>query len=209
MEVKRVTDPAFLKYGRIIENADKSEVNALLEAMRESDIPEPDGVIYEPSIAKLEALPIRRWFSDIFYGEMPVQVGYCNGHNRLLNGLEYHRSSEINVGTKDMILILGLRADVREDFTYETSGCEAFMVPAGVMVEIFASTLHYAPCDIDGKGFRCVVVLPEHTNFPLKAVHDKEGEDKLLTAVNKWLIAHKDGGCGDAFIGLKGENLSV
>jgi len=29
-------------------------------------------------------------------------------------------------------------------------------------------------------------------------------------AENKWLIAHKDGGCGDrAFIGLKGVNVSV
>ena len=108
-----------------------------------------------------------------------------------------------------MILILGLRADVESDFTYETSKCEAFLIPAGVMVEIFASTLHYAPCDIDGNGFRCVVVLPEHTNFTLEAEHTKDGEDKLLTAVNKWLIAHRDGGCGEAFIGLKGENLSV
>ena len=209
MVIKNVTDPAFLKYGRIIENVDKKELSELLKAMKGKDIPEPEGVIYEPTIEKLEDLPICKWFSEIFYGEMPIEIGYCNGHNKLLNGLEYHRSSEINVGTKDMILILGLRADVKEDFTYETKKCEAFLVPAGVPVEIFASTLHYAPCDVDGNGFRCVVVLPKKTNFPLKKKHRKEGEDKLLTAVNKWLIAHKDGNCGDAFVGLKGKNLSI
>ena len=94
-------------------------------------------------------------------------------------------------------------------FTYETSKCEAFLIPAGVPVEIFATTLHYAPCDVEGKGFRCVVVLPERTNFALEKNHPDKGEDKLLTAVNKWLIAHKDGNCGNAFIGLKGENLSI
>lgn len=207
MIIKKVTDPAFLKYGRIIKNAAGSEMEALLKGMENT--PEPEGTVYVPSDAELEKLPIFKWFSDEFYGEMPVQIGYCNGHNKLLNALEYHRSSEINVGMKDMILILGLRADVQEDFTYDTARCEAFLVPAGVPVEIFATTLHYAPCDIDGKGFRTVVVLPRGTNLDPKAKHDKNGEDRLLTATNKWLIAHKDGNCGDAFIGLKGENLSV
>lgn len=207
MVINKVTDPAFLKYGRIIENIDRNELKAMLDVMEK--MPEPEGVVYEPTIAELEALSVCRWLSDVFYGEMPIEIGYCNGHNRLLNGLEYHRSSEINVGTKDMILILGLRADVEADFTYETSKCEAFLIPAGVPVEIFATTLHYAPCDVEGKGFRCVVVLPERTNFALEKNHPDKGEDKLLTAVNKWLIAHKDGNCGNAFIGLKGENLSI
>ena len=207
MVIKKVTDPAFLKYGRIIQNIGKPELKALLDAMENT--PEPDGTVYVSSDAQLEALPIFKWFSDVFYGEMPIQIGYCNGHNRLLNALEYHRSSEINVGTKDMILILGLRADVQEDFTYDTAGCEAFLIPAGVPVEVFATTLHYAPCDVDGNGFRTVVVLPKGTNLEPSEVHGKEGEDKLLTATNKWLIAHKDGNCGDAFAGLKGENLSV
>ena len=59
---------------------------------------------------------------------MPVQIGYCNGHNSKLNAVEYHRSSEINVAATDAILILGLLADVAEDFTYDTSKMEAFLV---------------------------------------------------------------------------------
>ena len=43
----------------------------------------------------------------IFYGELPIQIGYCNGHNELLNAVEYHRSSEINLAATDAVLILG------------------------------------------------------------------------------------------------------
>ncbi len=204
MVVKKVTDPAFRKYGRILKDTDVTE---LIEKMQET--PLPDGVVYEPSVAMLEALPVFGEFQKKVYGEMPVQIGYCNGHNKLLNAVEYHRSSEINVAATDMILMLGWQQDVKDDFTYETSMMEAFLVPKGIAVEIYATTLHYAPCGVDGAGFRVTVVLPRETNFPLQEKHS-EGEDKLLAARNKWLIAHKDGGCGDnAFVGLIGENLSL
>lgn len=90
----------------------------------------------------------------IAYGEMPVQIGYCNGHNSKLNALEYHRDSEINVAATDMILMLGLLTDVEKDHTYDTSKVKAFLVPAGTAVEVYATTLHYAPCGVDGKGFQ-------------------------------------------------------
>ena len=61
----------------------------------------------------------------------------------------------------------------------------------------------------DGKGFKCVVVLPQGTNYDLKMPAGTDGEDKLLNATNKWLIAHKDANIQGAFTGLKGENLSV
>ena len=54
-----------------------------------------------------------------------------------------------------------------------------------------------------------VVVLPKGTNYPLSRSLG-EGEDRLLAATNKWLIGHAQGGLPEnAFIGLKGENLSV
>ena len=85
MVINKVTDPAFLKYGRIIENIDRNELKAMLDVMEK--MPEPEGVVYEPTIAELEALPVCRWLSDVFYGEMPIEIGYCNGHNKKLNGL--------------------------------------------------------------------------------------------------------------------------
>ena len=67
------------------------------------------------------------------------------------------------------------------------------------------------PCGIDGQEFRCGVALPRGTNEALKNPIAKEGEDRLLFAVNKWLIAHAESGLDKdgAFIGLKGENLTL
>ncbi len=164
----------------------------------------------------MEALPIKEELSVKTYGEMPIQIGYCNGHNTLLNALEYHRDSEINVAATDAVLMLGLLTDVEADFTYDTAKAEAFLVPAGTAVEIYATTLHYAPCDLEGRGFRVAVVLPKGTNYPLQRVHAKvedgkaPNEDALLTAVNKWLIGHKEGGLDEgAFLGLRGKNLCL
>jgi hypothetical protein len=79
-------------------------------------------------------------------------------------------------------------------------------------VELYATTLHYAPCSVDGKEFRCGVVLPRHTNEELAGDSSKaQGEERLLFAENKWLIAHEESGLEEdgAWIGLKGKNLSI
>ena len=211
MEIKKITDPAFRKYGKILTGID---FTGLVEEMQKT--PCPDNVIYEPSIAELEALPVRLDISAVAYGEMPVQIGYCNGHNSKLNALEYHRDSEINVAATDMILMLGLLTDVEKDHTYDTSKVKAFLVPAGTAVEVYATTLHYAPCGVDGKGFQVAVVLPKGTNYPLTSKHARvhnniaDSEDALLAATNKWLIGHEEGGLDDtAFIGLKGANPDI
>lgn len=142
---------------------------------------------------------------------MPIQIGYCNGHNSMLNALEYHKDSEINVMATDAILLLGLRSELEEDFTYDTAKVKAFLVPAGTAVEVYATSLHYAPCGVDGQGFQVAIVLPKGTNYPLKKKHNKStGEDCLMTAVNKWLVGHQEGGLDEGcFIGLKGENVTV
>ena len=212
MEIISCMDKAFKEYGRVVDNVDFS---SLVEAMKKT--PCPEGVVYEPGIAELEALPVAKEISDTVYGEMPVQIGYCNGHNCMLNALEYHRDSEINVAATDAILMLGLLKDVESDFTYDTSKVKAFLVPAGTAVEVYATTMHYAPCGVDGKGFQVSIILPKGTNYPLKAKHAKvnadgtaPNEDALITATNKWLIGHKEGGLdAGSFLGLKGKNLNV
>ena len=202
--VKNVTEDAFGKYGRVISGY---EISELLEKM--NDTPFPEGVIYEPSDKLLEELPIFKVISESIFGGMPIQIGYCNGHNRLLNGLEYHRTSEINVAVTDMILLLGSLQDVSKDFTYNTSYVEAIFIPQGTMIECYATTLHYAPCDYNGKGFKSIVVLPKATNLELSDFKKCVKEDELLVAKNKWLIAHKDAKIKGAFVGLIGENISV
>lgn len=205
MKIYNVADPEFRKYGQVLAGYDFTEI---VEKMQET--PLPDDVIYEPSIAELEALPICQQLSSQGYGEMPIQIGYCNGHNTKLNAVEYHRSSEINIGATDLILLLGLESDVEEDHTYDTAKIEAFLLPKGTAVELFATTLHYAPCNANEGGFRDVIVLPKGTNYPLSEEHKAGNEDALLAATNKWLIGHAEGGLPEgSFIGLKGENITV
>ena len=98
MEIKKVTDASFRKYGRVISEFDFSE---MVEKLAETPLPE--GVIYEPSVEILEALPVKDRLETAFYGELPIQIGYCNGHNHLLNAVEYHRSSEVDIAADDLI----------------------------------------------------------------------------------------------------------
>lgn len=188
MKIYSVTDERFGKYGKVVEGIDFS---GLVKAMEET--PCPDDVVYVPGDEKLEALPVMKELAEITYGELPIQIGYCNGHNCMLNALEYHRSSEINVAATDAVLMLGSQQDITKDFTYDTSKVEAFLVPAGVAVEVYATTLHYAPCGVDGAGFKVAIVLPKGTNLDLDKEH-KGGEDGHLTAKNKWLLGHPEGG---------------
>lgn len=205
MTVKKVTDPAFKAYGRVITGYDFS---GLLKAMEQTPLPED--VIYIPSLPEMEALPAAKELENGIYGQMPIQIGCCNGHNKKLNAVEYHRDSEVDIAVDDLILILGKQQDIEEDHTYDTSRMEAFLVPAGTAVEVYATTLHYAPCHVKDEGFRCVIILPRDTNLDMEPVEVKDPEDRLLFARNKWLIGHAQGGLPEgAFIGLKGENLSV
>ena len=96
--------------------------------------------------------------------------------------------------------------------TYETKNVELFFVPQGTAVELYATTLHYAPCRENGAEFRCGVVLPKGTNLPLKVKPaDNSGENQLLFAANKWLIGHSESGVDKdgGFIGLVGENTTL
>lgn len=205
MKILSVTDSAFRKYGRVVKGIDFSE---LVQKLNDST-PLPEGVVYEPSIAEFEALPVAAEVQDKLYGELDIQIGYCNGHNAMLNALEYHRSSEINVAATDAVLMLGWQQDITDDFTYDTDKVEAFLVPAGTAVEVYATTLHYAPCNPDNKGFKVGVILPKGTNYPLAKEH-KDLEDALITATNKWLIGHAEGGLdAGAHIGLIGKNLNI
>ena len=54
-----------------------------------------------------------------------------------------------------------------------------------------------------------MVVLPEGTNTELTFETEKTGEDSLMTAKNKWLIAHEEAKIAGAFNGLKGENITI
>lgn len=207
MKIYSIHDPEFIPYGRALEGYDTS---CLLNAMNTIPLPEA-GVAYEPSIPALEATCMYGQFQNNAYGGMPVQLGMCWGRNTKLNCLEYHRDSEFNVGTHDFILLLAKQDEI-VDGMLDTAKVRAFRVPAGVLVEVYATTLHYAPCHTDeAEGFRVAVALPRGTNEAKPAIKAITEEDQLLWARNKWLLAHEDSaeaGQGAA-VRLSGDNNDI
>lgn len=208
MEIISVTDPRFTRYGQILEGYATGEMMQALQRVT----PLPDsGVEYVAGVPELEALPLAAELRDRAFGGMPVEIGFCNGVNDTMNCLEYHRDSELNLGATDFILLLGKREDMKGG-RLDTSTVRAFFVPAGVLIEVYATTLHYAPCSArKGQGFRVMIGLPAGTNLEMPAIEVKSGEDALLRARNKWLLAHADSreAREGAAVRLDGENVCI
>lgn len=206
MEILSVFDDAFRPYGRVAEGYPVEGIRAALAAT-----PVTDSVVYVPRDESLHAAPQAEVAGETMFGGMPFQLGWCNGHNTKLNCLEYHRDSEFNLGTEDFILLVATLADL-EDGKLDTAKVKAFRVPAGVMVECYATTLHYAPCHANpAKGFRVLVALPLHTNTDYRPGGGANVRDAQLWARNKWLLAHpeSDEARQGAFVGLVGENIDI
>ena len=207
MHIYSVADPEFKAYGKILEGYDMAE---LLAAMEKIDLP-ASGTAYEPGIDSLEACAVFSELRDRAYGGMPIQLGMCWGRNTKLNCLEYHRDSEVNLGTGDFVLLLAKQDEI-EDGILDTGKVKAFRVPAGLPVEVYATTLHYAPCHTDADaGFRVAVVLPKGTNTSKPDFEPGCEEDHWMTARNKWLLAHPDSNeaKNGAHIGLRGINIDI
>lgn len=208
MKIYSIYDPEFKAYGQIVTGMEDT-VHEILSVLK--DAPLPDGVDYVAEYAPLQKLQAAEEASNHLYGGMPVQLGWCNGHNTKLNCLEYHRDSEFNLGTEDFILLLAKQDEI-VDGVLDTAKIKAFRVPAGVMVEVYATTLHYAPCHCDPqKGFRVLVALPKGTNTDKPNMAAQTPEDQLLWARNKWLLAHSESteAAAGAYVGLTGINIDL
>ncbi len=207
MHIYSVSDSEFRSYGKLLEGYDTAE---LLAAMEKIPMPR-EGTAYSPGIESLEDCAIFSELRDRAYGGMPIQLGMCWGWNTKLNCLEYHRDSEVNIGTKDFILLLAKQDEI-EGGMLDTNKVKAFRVPAGAAVEVWATTLHYAPCHTDHRsGFRVAVALPKGTNTDKPDFEPKCEEDLWMTARNKWLLAHPSSAPAQngAHVGLKGENIDI
>lgn len=208
MVIKSISDPSFCKYGKIVTGYDFS---TLLYKLKTSAPKPNDGVVYVPSDPKLESDKVFTQLRDRHFGGMPIQIGYCCGTNTLLNCCEYHRDSEVNIYADDVILLVGMQQDIC-CFEYDTSKVAAFKVDAGMAIEFYATTLHYAPCNTeDGVSFQAACVLPKGTNTQKPDFEPMCEEDRIMTARNKWLIAHPDSDEAKlgAYAGLSGKNIDV
>jgi hypothetical protein len=186
-----IADPELARFGRLL-SYDASEMVARTKAI----LPETERVVYQASVPALEEPSALNTaiFQEV-YGGMPMQVGWCYGHNLGMRGLEYHKGSEVNVCVTDTVFLLGSVLDVKfgEDILFDTADVVAFYAPEGSVVEFAPWNLHLAPNHVrEGGAFCTLVYLPRGTNEPLPFAVEKSGESRLLTAVNKWLIAHPD-----------------
>lgn len=204
MKVFPVTDKAFAKYGQLLTGYDLEEFFTALAAL-----PIPgEGIVYEPSVAVLEEKAVFADMGTRGFGGMPIQIGYVGGSNKTLNCLEYHKASEFNIALDDVVLVLGLQSDI-ENGRFDTGRCEAFLLPAGCGVELYGTSLHYAPMNT-GADYRVACVLPRGTNGPQPVFAAQNEEDAMCAGSNKWLMAHpaSDEAAQGRYIGLDGKNIT-
>lgn len=178
-----VASEEFVSYGRIIRNVDFEE---LVKEAKSIKNPE-SGSRYLPSVDRFETLGVAEKIKNECFGGLPTQVGYCWGHNNSLNATEWHTSSEINIAVTPLVLFLGHIWDM-VDGNIDSSKFKAFYLPKGTMVEVYATSLHFCPCEVNQDGFGCVVALPVGTNTDLEGKTDAP----MLFRKNKWIIAHMD-----------------
>lgn len=208
MKIYSVNDPEFKPYGRVVTGLETAKTE-ILTALASTPLPAATDYVAEDK--RLQELPAAVEVSEHLFGGMPCQLGWCNGRNTKLNCLEYHRDSEFNLANEDFILLLARRDEI-ENGRLDTGKVRAFRVPAGTLVEVYATTLHYAPCHTDpDKGFRVLVALPAGTNTAKPDIAPKADEDAWLWACNKWLLAHPDSAeaAQGAAAALVGENIDI
>lgn len=176
-----VEDKEFSAFGRIIKNIDVTEITKVSEKFDKNI----DGSSYLPSVKEFEALEIADKIKNECFGTLPTQIGYCWGKNSMLNATEWHTSSEINIAITPLVLILGHIWDIKNG-KIDSSDFKAFYLPAGTVVEVYATSLHYCPCQVSDSGFGSVVGLPLDTNTNLEI----KPENPLIFRKNKWIICH-------------------
>ncbi|NLA85716.1 MAG: DUF4867 family protein [Clostridiales bacterium] len=207
MRIHEATNAEFRPYGRVLKDYN---VRKLLAALVYAT-PLPSGTDYVPEEAVIQVLPAAEALGGALFGGLPVQFGWCNGHNTKLNCMEYHRTSEFLAGTEDFILLLAKLEEI-DNGRLDTSKVKAFRVPAGTLIELYATTLHYAPCHTDPeKGFRVLIILPRGTNTEKPKITASAPENEMLWACNKWLLAHPDAfeAKTGAWTGLTGLNIDI
>jgi len=231
LHLASVFSEGFDEYGRIVsvEQEQKAAADELfMEAYRLSNASGGDmsaGALYTADFPELHHLDGFSWVQQYCFGGLPMEAGCCWGVNQLMNGMEYHKSSELLGAVTDLVLFLGKRSEMTKT-GWESQNLRAFYVPGGSLVELYSTTLHLAPVSIDGKPFYAVIMLPEGTNTELSggvgsnvsaesAMSDHTAgadvDQHFLYMQNKWMLAHPDSSAArkGAPVGITGPNVEL
>jgi len=161
---------------------------------------------YIPRDELLSASPAALTVARRVFGELPMQAGWNYGGNTRMNGMEWHKTSEVIVACSDIVLLLGSRADITND-TFDSARAFGLYLQKGEAVELYPFTLHLAPLPVSGGRFIAAILLPEGTNLPLSG-----GIKGTLRAINKWLLVHPENKNGiehGGKIGILGVNITI
>lgn len=178
-----IRDEEFKEYGIVLEGYDTDGIMSEAEKL----VMPSEGSQYLASVEAFETHEIAKKIKDDVFGTLDTQIGYCYGHSNYLNALEWHSSSEVNIAMTPLVLMLAKRSDINGG-QIDSSSVKVFFVPKGSVIEVYATTLHFCPCEVTAGGFGCVVGLPAATNTPLEYATS----DPLLFRRNKWILAHED-----------------
>lgn len=204
MSLKEISRRELTRYGHYLEGDYSLPLTYLKEG---TEVGKADGGnLYVADDVRFRSFKeFDRAFEEVF-GTYPMEIGYCNGHNRKLNCLEYHASPEVDIPAQDVILLLALPEEI-VDGRLDTSKVKALRLKAGEAFVLNPYVLHFSPCETDLNGFQCLILLPKGTNTDL----DGKVSDPKLWKKNKWLLAHEESDQAKigAYVGLTGENLEV
>lgn len=203
LPIYSVESEEFKRFGKVLHGFDTKEIVSVAKKIE----PPENGSSYLASVDDFETLDIAYDMEVLCYGALPIQVGYCWGQNSNMNAMEWHAANEVNIAVTDLILILGHVWDLNGG-RIDSSKFKVFYLPAGTVAEIYASSLHFCPCQVEKGGFGCVVALPQGTNTNL----EEKTKDPLLFRKNKWIIAHEEN-CAlidrGVMPGITGENIKI
>lgn len=181
-------------------DVDTAEVLAYSEKFEASD-----GNSYIASDADAEKFELFDVVLADVFAELPCQFGWCYGKIRKMNGMEWHKSSEVIVACTDMVLLLGSYKDIVGG-VYDSKNAVGLFLEKGEAIELLPMTLHLAPLAVD-ETFCSAVILPKDTNLPLLS-----GIKEEKRAINKWLLVHKEHEVGIKLggkIGIIGKNITL
>lgn len=200
----KVTEPTFKLYGKVLADFDFENYVKTIDNQKIVSIPD-DGNNYLASIQELEETSLFSWLKENVFGGLEIQLGTCAGHNTVLSAVEYHQGSEVVIALTDCLLTLGHVSDL-DGLYYDAELMKSFVIRKGEAVELFSTTLHYSPIQLDLSGYATIVGLLKGTNDSL----DSTSENQMLLAKNKFMIVHssrKDKIEKGAFPGFYNKNI--
>jgi hypothetical protein len=188
-DLNSILDPSFKEFGRVLDSTPYKNLYELLKI--NTEITESN--VYVASEAKLFDKSAYD-FASTFFGGIDIQIGYCNGMNQTLNGMEYHKSPEIIVAGSDILLFLAKPSDLKDFSTFDQSDAKVFFAKEGSVFALNPEILHLSPSCVHKSGFKSAIILPKGTNLDLgnKEESNLDKESQILFKNNKWMISHKD-----------------